>query len=161
MPIYEYSCDCGTTIEVLVAFGAPPPTCTACGAETRKAVSSFSVNGRADAGLSKSRMPQTWMGTYGGNSEYTTLLQRQWERRCRLEDRYPEIADDRRPVVAHEGVYSTIPLRAGEAGRSTVDQESTAKVGESDEGVVGGAHHHGHPHGHSHAHPARPQPPAA
>ena len=161
MPIYEYSCGCGATVEVLAAFDASAPACQACGAETRKEVSRFSVNGRAELGLSQSQMPQTWLGTYGGNSEYTTMLQRQWERRCRLEDRYPEIADDRRPIVAHEGRYSAIPLRAGESATPRANHDPKAKGSVSGEGAVAGGHHHPHPHGHSHAHPAPPQPPAA
>ena len=81
MPIYEYRCDCGGTAEVLAAPVAPAPACPACGADTRKAVSAFAVGGRAEAGLSQSQMPQTWKGTYGGNPEYITMLQRHWERR--------------------------------------------------------------------------------
>jgi putative FmdB family regulatory protein len=150
MPIYEYRCDCGGTVEVLAAPGSPAPACQACGAETRKLVSGFAVGGRADAGLSQSRMPQTWKGTYDGNPEYVTNLQRQWERRQRLEDRYPELAGDVRPVVAHEGRYSVVPLRAGEPAVTT-----------SGEGLVGGGHHHPHPHGHPHSHSELPPPPAA
>jgi putative FmdB family regulatory protein len=150
MPIYEYRCDCGRTVEVLVASGSPAPTCSVCGAETRKLVSGFAVGGRADAGLPHSRMPQTWKGTYDGNSEYVTNLQRQWERRQRLEDRYPELAGDVRPVVAHEGRYSVVPLRAGEPAATTPG-----------EGLVGGGPHHPHPHGHPHSHSELPTPPAA
>ena len=117
MPIYEYRCDCGETVDVLAASGAPAPACPACGAETRKLVSGFALGGRADAGVSQSRMPQTWKGTYRGNREYITSLQRQWEQRRRLEERYPELAGDRRPVVAHEGHYSAVPLRAGDTRR--------------------------------------------
>lgn len=161
MPIYEYRCHCGTTAEVLAALGSPAPACQACGAETQKAVSRFALKARADAGLSQSRMPQTWKGTYDGNPEYTTILQRQWERRRRLEDRYPELAGDRRPIVAHEGHYSAVPLRAGEeAGASTMADDSNAGAGDSGKGLVGGGHHHAHPHGHIHTHPERP-PPAA
>jgi putative FmdB family regulatory protein len=161
VPIYEYCCDCGATAEVLVALGAPAPPCPACGAETRKAVSRFALSGRADAGLSQSRMPQTWKGTYGGNPEYTTILQRQWEQRRRLEDRNPELAGDRRPIVAHEGRYSAIPLRAGESGDSSMAGDPGVGAGDSDKGIVGGGHHHAHSHGHLHTHPTRPQPPAA
>ncbi len=114
MPIYEYRCDCGGTAEVLAALGAPAPLCPACGAETRKLVSGFAVGGRANAGLSQSRMPQTWKGTYGGNPEYITSLERQWDRRRRLEDHYPELGGDGRPILAHEGHYSVVPLRAGD-----------------------------------------------
>jgi putative FmdB family regulatory protein len=161
VPIYEYCCDCGATAEVLVALGAPAPPCPACGAETRKAVSRFALSGRADAGLSQSRMPQTWKGTYGGNPEYTTILQRQWEQRRRLEDRNPELAGDRRPIVAHEGRYSAIPLRAGEPGDSSMAGAPAVGAGDSEKGIVGRGHHHAHSHGHLHTHPTRPQPPAA
>ena len=160
MPIYEYRCYCGATAEVLAALGAPAPACQACGAETRKAVSRFALTGRADAGLSQSRMPQTWKGTYGGNPEYTTMLQRQWEQRRRLEDRYPELAGDRRPIVAHEGHYSAVPLRAGEPGASTAVGDSEAGADASGQGIVGGGHH-AHPHRHSTTHPQMPHPPAA
>lgn len=152
MPIYEYSCDCCGAFEVLAAYGAPAPICPSCGAETRKLVSAFALGGRADAGLPQSRMPQTWKGTYRGNPEYVTGLQRQWEQRRRLEERYPELADDGRPVVAHEGRYSAVPLRAGESAAPTSAGGSEAVVQ---------THRHGQPHAHPHAHPDRPHPPAA
>ena len=61
-------------------------------------------------------MPQTWMGTYRGDPEYVTGLRRQWEQRQRLEARYPELADDSRPVVAHEGRYSRHSATRGRIG---------------------------------------------
>jgi hypothetical protein len=119
------------------------------------------MGGRADPGLSQSQMPQTWKGTYGGNPEYITGLQREWERRRRLEDRYPELAGDGRPIVAHEGPYSAVPLRAGDTGAPTPAGGSRAAADTSGKGFVGAGHHHAHPHGHLHAHPERPHPPAA
>ena len=150
MPIYEYRCDCGGMVEVLAAHDSAAPACPACGAETRKLVSGFALGGRADAGLSQSQMPQSWKGTYDGNREYVTNLQRQWERRQRLQDRYPELAGDVRPVVAHEGQYSVVPLRAGDPAADALG-----------EGFVGGGHHHPHPHRHPPGHPEMPYPPAA
>jgi putative FmdB family regulatory protein len=165
MPIYEYRCDCGGRVEVLAAFGAPAPTCPACRRRTRKVVSRFAVGGRADPGLSQSQMPQTWNGTYGGNPVYIAHLERQWERRQRLEDRYPELAGDRRRIVAHEGPYSAVPLRDGDPGTPRAAgagaepaRESLACADTSDGGRVGEGHHHGQPHGHLHAHPERPHP---
>ena len=149
MPVYEYHCDCGGSVEVVTAFGRPAPACPACGGATQKVVSAFAVGGRADPGLSQSQMPQTWKGTYGGNREYITSLQRQWERRQRLECRYPELAGDRRPVVAHEGPYSTFPLRAGDAGGRRTSGAADASAA----GSVGEGHHHAHRHGHLHTHP--------
>ena len=160
MPIYVYGCDCGGTVEVLAGLGAPPPVCPACGAETRKLVAGFAVGGRADAGLPQSRMPQTWKGTYGGNPEYVTGLQRQWEQRRRLEERYPELAGDSRPIVAHEGPYSAVPLRAGDPAASTVAGRSGAADDIPGKGIVDGGYHHAHPHGHLHLHPEKPHSPA-
>jgi putative FmdB family regulatory protein len=149
VPVYEFRCDCGQGVEVLTAPGLPSPACPACGGETRKVVSGFAVGGRADPGLSQSQMPQTWKGTYGGNREYITSLQCQWERRQRLEDRYPELAGDRRPIVAHEGPYSTVPLRAGHAS----DPRADSAGGASGAGSVGEGQDHAHRHGHLHTHP--------
>jgi hypothetical protein len=59
-------------------------------------------------------MPQTWRGTYEGNPEYVGQLRRQWEGRAKLEEKYPELRGDQRPVLAHEGRYHDHPLRAGD-----------------------------------------------
>jgi putative FmdB family regulatory protein len=161
MPIYEYHCDCSGTIEVLAAPGASAPKCPACGAATRKLVSGFAMGGRAHAGLSRSQMPQTWKGTYGGHPEYVTSLQRQWEQRRRLEERYPELAGDIRPIVAHEGSYSAVPLRAGDPASSTVLADGLGVAADgSGKAIVGGGHHHPHPRGQLHLHTEMPRPPA-
>ncbi len=76
-------------------------------------------------------MPQTWRGTYNGSKEYVTGLRRQWDRRQKLEAKHPELAGDQRPIIAHEGRYHDVPLRAGDP-------------------VLGGAAGHGHGHGHGH-----------
>jgi hypothetical protein len=94
----------------------------------------FSLGGQADAGLPMDRMPQTWRGVYNGSPEYTGQMRRQWENRQRLEAKYPEIAGDQRPILAHEGRYHGAPLRAGDP-------------------VLGaGGHGHGHGHGDGHGH---------
>ena len=59
-------------------------------------------------------MPQTWRGTYEGNPEYVGQLRRQWSAREKLEEKYPELRGDQRPVLAHEGKYHAKPLRAGD-----------------------------------------------
>ena len=152
MPVYEYRCGCGGSLEVLTNPGAPAPTCPSCGRQTRKLVSGFAVGGRADPGLSQSEMPQTWKGTHGGNREYIASLQRQWERRQRLEDRYPELAGDRRPILAHEGPYSALPLRAGDAVGPRTDRAPHAPG----TGLVGEGHPHAHRGGQLHSHPEPP-----
>jgi putative FmdB family regulatory protein len=143
MPIYVYRCDCGLRFEQLTSFDAPPPGCPECGGATRKIPAGFSLGGRADAGLAKEQMPQTWRGTYDGNREYVTGLRRQWDRRQQLEAKHPELAGDQRPIIAHEGRYHGAPLRAGDP-------------------VIGGGAGHGHGHGHGHGPAEKPaSPPAA
>lgn len=128
MPIYEYRCDCGSRFERLMQrTDAAAPACPRCGGDTAKIPSTFAVGGRADPGLSREQMPQTWRGTYNGDREYVTGLRRQWEKRDKLESRHPELAGDTRPIVAHEGRYHGNPLRAGDTPAD-----------------------HGHGHGHSH-----------
>jgi hypothetical protein len=77
-------------------------------------------------------MPQTWRGTYHGNREYLTAMQRTWEKRQRLEADHPELVGDTRPVAAHEGRYEQVPLRVGEPV------------------ITAPAETPGHGHGHSH-----------
>lgn len=149
MPIYVYRCStedtCGLRFEQLTSFYADAPACPGCGGGTRKVPAGFSLGGQADrngsAGLSMDRMPQTWRGTYNGNREYTGQLRRQWENRQRLEAKYPEIAGDQRPILAHEGRYHDTPLRAGDP------MPGAATTG------------HGHGHGHGHAAPEKPTTP--
>lgn len=86
-------------------------------------------------------MPQTWRGTYNGNREYLSQLRGQWSSRQRLEAKYPEIAGDQRPVLAHEGRYHEAPLRAG-------DVQLSAAPAMTD------THGHGHPHPQGEGHSA-------
>ena len=37
-----------------------------------------------------------------------------WGARQKLEEKYPELRGDQRPVLAHEGKYHDKPLRAGD-----------------------------------------------
>lgn len=143
MPIYVYRCaesngDCGLRFEQLTSFDAPAPGCPGCGGATHKIPAGFSLGGRAQAGLSKEQMPQTWRGVYNGDREYLTGMRRQWDRRQRLEARHPELAGDQRPIIAHEGRYHDAPLRVGDP-------------------LLGGAAGHGHGHGDR----AAASPPAA
>ncbi|MHA3701227.1 FmdB family zinc ribbon protein [Jatrophihabitans sp. YIM 134969] len=149
MPLHDFRCASGHRFEHHIPItGGEAPLC-ACGAASTKLVSAGALLGRADAGLSQDRMPQTWKGTYNGNSEYIAGLRRQWSDRQRLEAKYPEIAGDRRPVLAHEGRYHDAPLRAGDV----------------DLGSHGHAHGHSHDHdhgaGHTHPHPHPPAAPAS
>lgn len=137
MAIYELACESGHRFEVIQSFTAPLPGCPECGATTRKIPSSFAIGGTASVPPPPERMPQTWKGTYRGDRDYVTTLRRTAESRRKLEEKHPELAGDRRPIVAHEGRYEGAPLRAGDALPAPSE---------------GAGHGHSHTHGHSHSH---------
>ncbi|NPC95943.1 zinc ribbon domain-containing protein [Nocardioides sp. zg-DK7169] len=115
MPTYDYRCAEGHRYERLVPIrDRDLSSCPACGAAGTRLPAAAAIGGVASAGLSREQMPQTWKGTGGANPEYVRHLRRQWDGRQRLEEKYPELAGDRRPVVAHEGRYHDAPLRAGD-----------------------------------------------
>ena len=115
MPLYDYRCPAGHRFEQLAPIAASArQDCPACGQASAKIPSRISLGGHADPGRSMDQMPQTWRGTYEGNPEYLGQLRRQWNDRQKLEEKYDELRGDRRPVLAHEGHYHAVPLRAGE-----------------------------------------------
>ena len=133
---------------MIQSFTAPLPPCPSCGAATSKVPSRFGIGGRAATPPAPELMPQTWKGTYDGDRDYVTSLRRTAEQRQAFEQRHPEEAGDRRPVVAHEGRFEGAPLRRGDpvpadtgAGRRTRDRHG---------------HAHGHAHGHGPRAPAQP-----
>ena len=90
MPIYVYGCadargDCGLRFEKLAGFDDAPPACPSCAGETHKVPTAAGLGGRADAGLSRDHMPQTWRGVHEGDREYVTGMQRRWPPRQKLE----------------------------------------------------------------------------
>ena len=121
MPIYQLRCPGGHRFEVIQSMRAPLPACAHCGGETVKVPSVFGFAGQAARSLPPppDAMPQTWRGTYEGNREYVAELRRTAERRKALEERHPELAGDQRPVLAHEGRFETVPLRAGDPVQQT------------------------------------------
>src|SRR5690606_12214157 len=131
MPIYDLRCGQGHRFAVSQSFTAPLPDCPYCGAATTKVPSRVAVTGLASAPPPPERMPQTWRGTYGANREYVAELRRTADARRRLEEKYPELAGDRRPILAHEGRFERAPLRAGDP-------------------LPGAAPSHAHAHGHGH-----------
>ena len=115
MPLYDYCCPQGHVFEQMATIAArAQQACPACGQVSDKIPSRVTLGGRADPGPSKEQMPQTWRGTYEGNPEYLGQLRRQWGAREKLEEKYPELRGDQRPVLAHEGKYHDKPLRAGD-----------------------------------------------
>ncbi len=150
MPIYVFRCGCGARFEHLASMtDITTPECPVCGGETRKVPSGFTLGGQASAGLSKDEMPQTWRGVYNGSAEYIDRMRRTWEQRQKLEAKYPEIADDQRPILAHEGRYHDAPLRAGDIPlRGTPPMPGEGPAGGAGHGHGSGADRHGHGHGH-------------
>ena len=132
MPIYELECSLGHRLEVIQSISAMIPPCPGCGSEMYKLPSTFSIGKRAVLPPSPEAMPQTWKGTYDGNLEYVNSLRKIVDERVAIEERYPELAGDRRPILAHEGRYESAPLRAG------------------DPVIAKTTHDHGHDHGHGH-----------
>jgi hypothetical protein len=114
MAIYELACGQGHRFEVIQSFTAPLPAC-ACGEPTRKIPSRVGLAGTGTTRIPPAElMPQTWRGTHNGDRDYVTHLRRTADERKRLEERNPELAGDRRPIVAHEGRFEHTPLRAGD-----------------------------------------------
>lgn len=115
MPLYDYCCPRGHLFEHMVPIAQrSQQPCPACGEVAAKVPSRVSLGGQASPGPSREQMPQTWRGTYEGNPEYLGQLRRQWAARSKLEEKYPELRGDQRPVLAHEGRYHAAPLRAGD-----------------------------------------------
>jgi putative FmdB family regulatory protein len=164
MPIYQLSCRCGHGFEVIQPMSAPLPACPECGGQTAKVPSVFGFAGQAARSLPPppETMPQTWRGTYEGNREYLMQLRRTAEQRKVLEEHHPELAGDRRPILAHEGRFEHAPLRAGDpvpeadgagqpggppAAGSARPADAARSVGAAS---PGGTHDHG-----GHHHPSR------
>ena len=115
MPIFDYLCGCGRRFEALVSsVDGPAPTCRNCGAEPRRLVSAARLGGKADPGPGREAAPKSWQATGRGDPETLRYWHTQMTKREKLEQKYPELAGDRRPVLAHEGRFAANPLRAGD-----------------------------------------------
>lgn len=116
MPLYEYACGCGTRFEKVVPFAAadsPDLACPACGARgCRRLLSSAALLGQASPPPGRDAAPRSWEQAGHGDRELIGEWHRTLEKRGKLEEKYPELAGDTRPVLAHEGPYAADPLRA-------------------------------------------------
>lgn len=121
MPLYEYACGCGTRFEKVVPFAAadsPDLACPACGAPgARRVIASAALLGRASPPPGRDAAPRSWEQAGGGDRALIGEWQRTLEKRGKLEEKYPELAPDTRPVLAHEGRYAAEPLRASAANQ--------------------------------------------
>ena len=152
MPIYDYACGCGYRFETLVKTAdAPAPACPACGGVPRRRPSRVALMGQATLPPGRDQAPRSWEQVNGGDRETVRHWQRTLERRQKIEEKYPELAGDTRPVLAHEGPYAAEPLRADPGGRPDPKGQAGAK-GQAP------AHPHGHPHPHGRPPAAGPAP---
>ncbi|MFC4508286.1 MULTISPECIES: FmdB family zinc ribbon protein [Streptomyces] len=120
MPIYEYECTEAHRFESIVPrWDSPNPTCPQCTADTRRRPAAGALlTGTASVPPRSDQAPTTWLGTHRGNRDVTTGWRRALEKRAALEERHPELATPRSPVVAHEGHYHRAPLTVDELRRS-------------------------------------------
>ncbi|THJ64928.1 zinc ribbon domain-containing protein [Arthrobacter echini] len=115
MILYDFNCTEGHRFEAGVqSMLSENPACPICAAPTRRRPSTVKIGGRADAGPSRDQMPRSWQGVRNGDHETVAHWRELATKRERLEEKYPELAGDRRPVLAHEGIFSAKPLRAGD-----------------------------------------------
>ncbi len=116
MPIYDVKCASGHRFEVsLASMFDDNPACVDCGAPTSRVPALARIRGTASPGPSREAMPNTWRGIGRGDADAVAHWRKAMTRREKLEEKYPELAGDRRPVLAHEGRFAGAPLRAGDA----------------------------------------------
>ena len=121
MIIYDFGCENGHRFEdVLPSMNSAAPDCVVCGSETRRRLSQVRIGGMAKAGPSREQMPNTWRAVRQGDRETVAHWHKLARKREALEERYPELAGDRRPVLAHEGIFADRPLRAGDDIQASV-----------------------------------------
>jgi hypothetical protein len=113
--LYDFRCIEGHDFEAgLSSMFAEDPACPTCGSTTKRKPGRIGLSGRADPGPSREDRPRSWRQVNGGDPATVRAWQRSIEKRERLEEKYPELAGDSRPVLAHEGIFSQRPLRAGD-----------------------------------------------
>lgn len=136
MILYDYRCEQGHGFEAgVTSMTSPDPDCPSCGTRTHRVPSQVRLGGVADTGPSREEMPHSWQGIAGGHPEAVSHWRKKIERRERLEDKHPELAGDRRPVLAHEGIFQGRPLRAGDdIGASVAAATKAATQNRSDSG---------------------------
>jgi len=121
MVIYDVLCASAHRSEVVQAsMHDDAPRCPACGDPTRRVPAAARLSGRASAGPSREQMPHTWTGIRRGDPETVRTWHALMSTREKLEEKYPELAGDRRPVLAHEGAFAGAPLTAGDPMAASV-----------------------------------------
>ncbi|WP_152343384.1 zinc ribbon domain-containing protein [[Arthrobacter] sp. ATCC 21022] len=115
MILYDFRCVEGHVFEAsLSSMFADDPVCPVCSSAAKRKPPRIGLSGRVDPGPSKEDRPRSWQQVNGGDPETVRAWQRSIEKREKLEERYTELAGDNRPVLAHEGIFSSKPLRVGD-----------------------------------------------
>lgn len=131
MILYDYRCTNKHRFGAGVpSMSSPNPDCPECGAETQRVPTAFSIGGRASAGPSREEMPHSWQGIDGAHPESVKHWRKVAQKREKLEEKYPELGGDRRPILAHEGIFQGCPLRAGDDIGESVAKATAAKKAE-------------------------------
>jgi len=124
--LYDFKCQQGHRFEALLASSSDDGPQCECGSEARRMPSAIRLSGRASAGTSREQMPRSWQGINKGDPETVKHWHTQMAQREKLEEKYPELGGDRRPVLAHEGIFASNPLRLGDDIPSAVANAVTA-----------------------------------
>lgn len=117
MILYDFCClTCHQKFEKLIrtqeAHQVVP--CPRCQGFSRKVPSFGRLSGVASAGPDRQHMPRSWRGLNNGDPSTIAGWRELASKREKLEEKYPELAGDRRPVLAHEGPFASVPLRDGD-----------------------------------------------
>lgn len=128
MILYELRCSGGHRFEAaLASMAAANPPCPLCQGSTGRIPAAARAGRRADPGPAQHERSHSWRGIGSGHPDAVAHWRERITRRERLEEKYPELAGDRRPVLAHEGVFAARPLRAGDdVGAALAQARSTA-----------------------------------
>ncbi|MGO1543441.1 MAG: zinc ribbon domain-containing protein [Gulosibacter sp.] len=146
MILYDLRCEQDHRFTAgLDSMMSPNPECPACGGASSRVPSAVGIGGRASAGPSREQMPHSWQGIDRGNPEAVSHWRKKMEKREKLEEKYPELAGDRRPVLAHEGIFEGRPLRAGDNIGESVAKATAAQRAEQLTNPAAGKHSHGKP----------------
>jgi len=115
MILYDFICTDRHRFEAgLDSMYSDNPPCPICGAATSRRPSTLNIGGVASTGADPDSMPVTWRGVGNGDAETIRHWHKLAEQREKLEEKHPELAPDRRPVLAHEGIFQGRPLRVGD-----------------------------------------------
>ncbi|KXZ57205.1 hypothetical protein Bravens_02035 [Brevibacterium ravenspurgense] len=132
MIVYDVKCGAGHRFEAMLkTMDSPTPDCT-CGEPTRRMITRVNRGNAASAGRSRDEMPNTWRGIGNGNRDLVRGWHKEMRKREKLEEKYPELGGDRRPVIAHEGKFEASPVRAGDAGSDALARAAFGPAPSSD-----------------------------